>query len=323
MILCDHVFGLLHDMGGGGMAAARRVFQESALINSMTGFGRSRKEGAGYSINVEIRALNAKQLDISVRISKNFFEFEDLCRKQIADKMRRGRIDAFVQIESADIRRKAPAINLELARFYWSQLEDIHRELGQSQGPTLDQLLRVPYIFEAPEPVIDPEAVKGPVGLAMADALDQVLRMRQTEGLALKNDFMNRLGALKEDLAVVGSRRGVVVEEYRARLGDRIKQLLGGTEPDENRLAQEIAFIIDRADINEEIVRLGSHVEQVGSLLSAAKPADGRRLDFLIQELHREASTIGSKTSDMEIVQAVVRMKTEIGKLKEQAQNIE
>jgi uncharacterized protein (TIGR00255 family) len=289
----------------------------------MTGFGRSRKEGAGYAVNVEIRALNARQLDISVRISKNFFEFEDLCRKLISDKIHRGRIDAFVQIESADIRRKAPAINLELARYYWAQLEELHRELGASQRPSVDQLLRVPYIYEASEAAIDSDAVREPVSSAMTEALARVLRMREIEGRALAGDFINRLGALQNDLSVVANRREVVIEEYKTRLNERVKQLLAGSEPDENRLLQEIAFMIDRADINEEIVRLGSHIEQVRSLLVAPKPADGRRLDFLIQELHREASTIGSKTSDMDIVQAVVRMKTEIGKLKEQAQNIE
>ena len=152
------------------------------MINSMTGFGRSRQEGAGYGVNVEIRALNGRQLDISVRISKNFFEFEDLCRKLVADKIRRGRIDAFVQIECADIRRKAPAINLELARYYWSQLEEIHRELGHSQGPSMDQLLRVPYIYETPEAAVDADALRGPVCSAMSEALSQVLRMREARG---------------------------------------------------------------------------------------------------------------------------------------------
>ena len=293
------------------------------MINSMTGFGRSRKEAGGYAVSVEIRALNAKQLDISVRMSKNFIEFEDLCRKLIADKIRRGRIDAFVQIGSADIRRKTPAINRELARYYWGQLEEIYRELEPSRSPSVDQLLRVPHIYETPETAVDSEALKGPVASAMTEALDQVLGMRRIEGRALADDFLARLSALQADLAVVADRREVVVEEYRTRLGERVKLLLGGAEPDENRLLQEIAFMIDRADINEEIVRLGSHIKQVRSILESGGPGDGRRLDFLIQEFHREASTIGSKTADMEIVQAVVRMKTEIGKLKEQVQNIE
>src|SRR5208283_3512186 len=289
----------------------------------MTGFGRSRNEGAGYAVSVEMRALNAKQLDISVRIPKNFIEFEDLCRKLVAKRIRRGRIDAFIQIESTDVRQKAPLISLELAQYYWSQLQEIHREIARSEEPSLDHLLRIPHIYEMPEAVIDSEAIRELISSAMSETLAQVLRMRALEGETLIRDFMDRLAALRDDLSVVASRREAVIEEYGTRLHERMKQLLGGTEPDENRLLQEIAFIIDRADINEEIVRLGSHLGQVESILTGAKPADGRRLEFLIQELHREASTIGSKTSDLDTVQVIVRMKTEIGKLKEQAQNIE
>ena len=293
------------------------------MIHSMTGFGRSRKEGAGYTVSVEMRALNARQLDISVRIPKDFFEFEDLCRKLIAKTFRRGRIDAFIQIESTDVRQKAPRISLELAQYYWAQLQEIHREIVHSEEPSLDHLLRIPHIYEMPEAAIDSEAIRELISSAMSETLAQVLRMRALEGETLIRDFMDRLAALRDDLSVVASRREAVIEEYRTRLHERIKQLLGGTEPDENRLLQEIAFIIDRADINEEIVRLGSHLGQVESILTGAKPADGRRLEFLIQELHREASTIGSKTADVDMVQVIVRMKTEIGKLKEQAQNIE
>ncbi len=293
------------------------------MILSMTGFGRSRKEEAGYSVSVEMRALNGKQLDISVRIPKNFMEFEELCRKLIAQKIRRGRIDIFVQIESTDIRQKAPHISVELALYYWSQLQEIDREIDQSGELSLDHLLRIPHIYEAPEEIIDPVAVQQLLSAAVFEALDQVIRMRGTEGESLLRDMRERLAALRDDLAVVRSRRGVVIEEYRARLVERMKQLLGGTEPDENRLLQEIAFIIDRADINEEIVRLGSHLDQVEALVTGEKPADGRGLDFIIQELHRETNTIGSKTGDLETIQAVMRMKTEIGKLKEQVQNVE
>jgi len=293
------------------------------LIHSMTGFGRSRKEEGYYAASVEMRALNARQLDISVRIPKNFMEFEDLCRKLIAERVRRGRIDAFVQVESTDMRRRAPHISTELARYYWTQLQQIHLDIASSEAPSLDHLLRIPHIYEIPEAVIDTEAVQKLISSAMSEALDQVVRMRTLEGETLLRDFMDRLAALRNDLSMLASRREAVVEEYRTKLHERIKQLLGGADPDDNRLLQEIAFIIDRADINEEIVRLGSHLEQIQSILTGPKQADGRRLDFLIQELHREATTIGSKTTDLDTVQAVVRMKTEIGKLKEQAQNIE
>ena len=134
-----------------------KPIQEPILILSMTGFGRSRREGAGYAVSVEMRALNAKQLDISVRIPKNFIEFEELCRKLIAAKIRRGRIDIFVQIESTDIRQKAPHISLELALYYWSQIQEIHREIQHSGEPSLDHLLRIPHIYETPEPSSTPK----------------------------------------------------------------------------------------------------------------------------------------------------------------------
>lgn len=293
------------------------------MIYSMTGFGRSRKEGAGFSVNVEIRSLNAKQLDISARFPKNFMELEDVCRKIVSEKIRRGRIDLFVQIESTDIKQRAPQISLELARYYWRQLQDIHVEILKTEEPTLDNLLHIPHIYEVPETVVDIEALQSLLATAVAEALDQVQGMRSREGESLLRDFLNRLASLGNDLLVVRDRSATVVQEYRNKLEERLKQLMGGMEPDENRLLQEIAFLVDRSDINEEIVRIGSHLGQIRSLLAGSKPADGRRLDFLIQELHREVNTIGSKTTDLETVQAVVRMKTEIGKLKEQAQNIE
>src|SRR5208337_415532 len=172
----------------------------------MTGFGRSRKEGADYAVSVEMRALNAKQLDISVRIPKNFIEFEDLCRKFISAGIRRGRIDAFVQIESTDIRQKAPHISLELARYYWSQLQEIHREIVHSGEPSLGHLLRIPHIYEMPEAAIDSESIRELISSAMSEALAQVLRMRALEGETLIRDFMDRLAALRDDLSVVASR---------------------------------------------------------------------------------------------------------------------
>ncbi len=289
----------------------------------MTGFGRSRKEGAGYSVSIEMRSLNGRQLDISVRLPKNFMEFEDLFRKIVSEKLKRGRVDIYVQVESTDIRQKAPQINPDLARFYWRQLQDLHVVLTGAEEPRLEHLLSIPHIYEVREAEVDSEAVRGLLSEAAAEALDQLRRMRAIEGESLLNDLNNRLDAIGADLAIVSGRSGLVVQEYKGKLEERLKQLLGGTEPDENRLLQEIAFLVDRSDINEELVRLGSHIEQIRAVISGAKPADGRRVDFLIQELHREANTIGSKTSDLETTQAVVRMKTEIGKLKEQVQNVE
>lgn len=293
------------------------------MIYSMTGFGRSRKEGAGYSVNVEMRTLNGRQLDISVRLPKNFFEFEDLCRKTISEKLKRGRVDMFVQVESTDVRQKAPRISQELAAYYWEQLQDIHGMITKAEPPGLEHLLHIPHIYESPDVSVDSEALQLLLTEAVGEALEQVRRMRALEGESLLKDFLERINALRGYLAIVRDRSELVKQEYKNKLEERMKQLLGSAELDENRLLQEVAFLIDRSDINEEMVRLGSHFDQIQNLLSGQKAADGRRLDFLIQELHREANTIGSKTTDLETTQAVVRMKTEIGKLKEQAQNIE
>ncbi len=293
------------------------------MIFSMTGFGRSRKEGAGYSVSVEMRSLNGRQLDISVRLPKSFLEFEDLFRKIVSEKLRRGRVDIYVQVESTDIKQKAPRINTDLVRFYWRQLQDLHVTLTGAGEPKLEHLLSIPHIYEVRETDVDSEAVQKLLAEAAAEALDQLRRMRSLEGESLLSDLNNRIEAIGADLSVVRGRSALVIQEYKTRLEERMKQLLGGTEPDENRLLQEIAFLVDRSDINEELVRLGSHLEQIRAVISGAKPADGRRVDFLIQELHREANTIGSKTTDLETTQAVVRMKTEIGKLKEQVQNVE
>ncbi|MEM5786101.1 MAG: YicC/YloC family endoribonuclease [Syntrophobacteraceae bacterium] len=293
------------------------------MIYSMTGFGRSRGDMAGYSVNVEMRTLNGRQLDISVRLPKNFFELEDTCRKIISGKLRRGRVDTFIQIESTDVRQKAPRISMDLVRYYWVQLQDIHFQISGTEEPRLEHLLRIPHIYETADAAVDSQALQGIVSEAVGEALDQVLRMRAVEGESLLRDLEVRLDALRSDLEIVRGRSKMVIQEYQSKLEERMKQLLGGAELDENRLFQEIAFMVDRSDINEEMVRLGSHFDQIQGLLSASKPVDGRRLDFLIQELHREANTIGSKTTDLETTQAVIRMKTEIGKLKEQAQNIE
>lgn len=293
------------------------------MINSMTGFGRSRREGAGFAVSVEMRSLNGRQLDISVRLPKNFFEFEDLCRKIISEKFRRGRVDLYIQIESTDIRQKAPRVSMDLVRYYWGQLQEIHLQISKTEAPRLEHLLSIPHIYEIQEAEVDAEALRALLAEAVGDALDQVRRMRALEGESLFRDFMDRIEVLEKDLAIVRSRSKLVIAEYKSKLEERMKQLLNGAEVDENRLLQEVAFLVDRSDINEEMVRLASHFDQIRALLSGSKPGDGRRLDFLIQELHREANTIGSKTTDLETTQAVVRMKTEIGKLKEQAQNIE
>ncbi len=293
------------------------------MIQSMTAFGRSQKEGLGFSITVEIRSLNSRNLDTVLRLPKNFAEFEDPCRKLIAQVLRRGRVEVNVQIETKAIQARVPRLNMDYARFYWEQLEELHRQLPQTAPPTLDHLLQVPYLYEPAEAVFEREALKTLLTDALAAALQQVQQMKAQEGAALREDCLSRVTTLRSDLSVIESQVENILDDHRERLRERIQELLGDAQLDENRLLQEVALIADRSDINEEIVRLRSHLEQMEALLCDTAPADGRRLDFLTQEMHREVNTMGSKTGDLGTIHTVIAMKTEIGKLKEQVQNIE
>lgn len=289
----------------------------------MTAFGRSQKEGFGSSLTVEIRSLNSRGLDLVLRLPRNLAEFEDHCRKVVAQVIRRGRVEINVQVETKAVQAKVPRLNMDYAGFYWEQLQELHRRLPQTDSPTLDHLLRIPYLFEPTEMVLDREALKMLLTEVLSEALQQVQGMKAQEGAALQEDCLNRITTLRTELGGIESQVESILEAYRQRLRERIQELLGDIQLDENRLLQEVALIADRSNINEEIVRLQSHLEQMQTLLLDAAPADGRRLDFLTQEMHREVNTLGSKTGDLGTIRTVIAMKTEIGKLKEQVQNVE
>jgi len=293
------------------------------LIFSMTAFGRVQQEESGYALTVEVKTLNSRNLDIVVRVAKNYSDLEETIRKQVSQSFRRGRIEIFVQIEPTSVEQKMPDINIEIARLYWQQLQDLHARLPASDAPKLRDLLGIPYLFDTKKEIVDRDTLKSILNSALAEVILQVVDMRTKEGGALLQDCQDRLSVLNQELSLVAQRKQEVLLEYQSRIRDRIKELLGETEVDENRLLQEVAYFAERSDINEEIVRLQSHLNQFDELLRSSEPADGRRLDFLTQELHREVNTIGSKTGDLETIQSIVRMKGEIGKLREQVQNIE
>ncbi len=294
------------------------------MIYSMTAFGRSsQQEAAGCSVTVEIRTLNGRNLDIVLRLPKNYLELEKGLRRQISQSIHRGRTEVYVQIEDTQNDQRTPQINPTQARWYWEQLQSLHRLLPGSEPPKLEHLLSVPYLFETSTAAPDLETVAELITSALTEALDKVSEMRRQEGEALLEDCLTRLATLRTDLAVINSRKELVVEECQVRLRERLQELLKDLEVDENRLLQEVAHLADRADINEELVRLESHLDQMHTLLTGDAVAEGRQLDFLTQEMHRETNTIGCKTGDLETTQAVLRMKGEIGKLKEQVQNVE
>jgi uncharacterized protein (TIGR00255 family) len=289
----------------------------------MTAFGRTQKEVDGLSVTLELRSLNGRSLDIVLRLPKHILEFEDMLRKRIASRLRRGRIEVFVQVDSTSPAQKSPQISIPLACHYWEQLEELHRQLPGTEPPSLHDLLRVPYIFEANNDAEHQEGIQSALTQALDEVLERIVAMRAHEGEALRQDCLTRLTTLEEDLHFIDSRKTSIVEEYRTRLLERIHEMLGSGSIDENRVLQEVACYAERSDINEEIVRLRSHIQQLRVLLSPSADSDGRKLDFMTQELHREINTIGCKTGDLDLILAVVWMKGEIAKLKEQVQNIE
>jgi uncharacterized protein (TIGR00255 family) len=295
------------------------------LIVSMTAYARAQAEDARYRVTVELRTLNSRSLDVFVRLSKNYGALEDALRKRIARAVRRGRVEVNALVEPLAIEVRAPRINHSLARFYWEQLQDLHRTLPGLDPPTLDHLLRAPNLFEAAETTEDIEAIFQLMNQAVEDALRDLAVMRTREGKALQEDLLARLVQIRDALDVVESRREPQLQQAFQRLKERIRDILDQVQmdADDYRLFQEIAVLADRSDINEEAVRIRSHLDQMESMIVAESAAEGRKLDFLTQELLREVNTIGSKSSDLEISRAVVHMKNEIGKLREQIQNVE
>jgi uncharacterized protein (TIGR00255 family) len=289
----------------------------------MTAFGRSQTETRDYRVTVEVRALNSRGLDIVLRFPKNTLDLEDMARKSITRQIQRGRIEIFLQLDPAASTKKPGRINLALALAYWEQLLTLQRELPGVDAPTLDHLLRMPDILEGAPEREDPAALQPIVSATLEAALADLDRMRRQEGEALLTDLSARLDAIDRDIHAVLARKEVFLPEYQQRLRDRLEELLGNLPVDENRLSLELAIFAERSDISEEIVRARSHLEQMRSLLRGTRVAEGRTLEFLTQELHREVNTIGAKANDLDITQAVVRMKGEIARIREQVQNIE
>jgi uncharacterized protein (TIGR00255 family) len=293
------------------------------LIRSMTAFGRALKEDQSHRVSIEVRALNSRNLDVVLRFPKNCLELEEQTRKRIVERFQRGRIEVYVQVETVAVGQQAARVNLELARHYWEQLQLLSAEFPSSSAPQLDHLLRFADIFETTGNGVDPAMLSPILTSTVAAALEALDEMRRREGQTLVEDLRMRLAGLIAAIAGVEARRIGAVAEYQQRLLERLRDLLDNVQLDEERLLVELAIFAERSDITEEIVRARSHLEQFQQLLGGSESAPGRKLDFLSQELHREITTIGSKANDLAISQAVVQMKSEIGKVREQVQNIE
>ena len=290
----------------------------------MTGYGRIESVQNGRKYTVEMKSLNHRYLEISLRVPTSISPLELDIKKRISSKLTRGRIEAIIRMDSDNtpVVESRYELNLPLIRNYYELLAQLRQEFKLEGEITLSMMTGFRDIFVQKEPSLDMGAVWGELGTVLDMAMAALIEMRQKEGKNVGDDLLLRLDLIVRSLESISLRAPKVVSEYQIRLGERVKELAGGLALDELRLQQEVAIMAEKSDISEEIVRLNSHIVQSRDLLQFGD-AIGRSMDFLIQEMIREANTIGSKSSDAEISRKVVDIKSELSRIREQVQNIE
>jgi uncharacterized protein (TIGR00255 family) len=290
-------------------------------MHSMTGYGRCRLEADGRALTIEIKTVNHRFLDLSLRLPRPLMALEDRARKAIGAALSRGHADVFVGYQNTRGDARQVRVDLPLAGAYQRALEELAAQVGVQADLSLSQIAQLPDILTVTEGEDDLTAIGALLEAALSEALADVTQMRAREGEAMRQDLTDRLNCLADIAAQIAGRAPQVVEAYRARLQARIEEAMAAP-PDPQRLLQEVALFADRAAIDEELARLDSHIAQIRAALASAEPV-GRKLDFLVQELNREVNTIGSKASDGAIAALIVAAKAEIEKMREQVQNIE
>jgi len=292
------------------------------LAKSMTGFGRGEIKGLGYSFSLEMKSVNHRYLEILVKTPRNFSVFEDRIRKVIQNTIQRGRLEVYINVKETEEKKRMVKLDKELALSYDNSLKELAQVLDSGYKTDIYRLASLPDVMIVEEEEVDIEALWLILEKALNDALENLIQMRKDEGIRLTRDLDKRLEVLQKQFREVGERAPQIVTEYSERLKEKLALLLNDSTIDENRLAMEVMLFADRASIDEELVRLESHLEQFEQTLLSSSPI-GRKLDFLVQELNREINTIGSKANDLVISRIVVEGKSELEKIREQIQNIE
>jgi uncharacterized protein (TIGR00255 family) len=291
------------------------------MIRSMTGFGAGRGGAAGEVVEAEVRSVNHKFCEVKARLPREMASLETDLVRQVKDRLARGGVE-FSLRRSAPRGALTPRVDAELAAGYARAFEEVRARLGLSGQVSLSEVLAADGVVTLEERAVDLEAARSAAAEALDGALDALLTMREREGAALARDLEGRLAVVEGVAARLAELSPLSVETYRARLHERVTELSRGLAPDAARLATEVALFADRTDVTEELTRLSSHVAQMRGLLASGEPA-GRKMDFLVQEMHREANTVGSKSQSAEAAAAVVSLKAEIERMREQVQNVE
>ena len=289
---------------------------------SMTGYGSAKGSVEGQEITVELKSVNNRYLDCSVRLPRNFLFAEDTVKQAVSAGVSRGKVDVFVSAQASQDSGTVVSVNEELARGYRDAVARIGETLGLESGLNAFSLARFPDVLTVERCELDKDKAAAALSDITAKAVEEFNAMREREGERLRRDMLGKLETIEGLVSVVEERSPQTVKEYRERLEARLRDILADRSLDEQRVITEAAIFADRTAVDEETVRLRSHIAQFRTMLEEGSPI-GRKMDFLVQEFNRESNTIGSKCSDASLAKVVVDLKSEIEKIREQLQNVE
>lgn len=292
------------------------------MIRSMTGFGRGECAQDGKEFTVEIKTVNHRYSDVFIKMPRQMGFLEDKVRDLVSKGISRGKIDVFITFYNYSDDSKSVTFDEVLAKTYISAVEALRDKFALKDDITVSMIAKLPDVLKVEQNEEDEELLWSMLKIAVENALGSLVRMRENEGEGLKNVLLERASYIEGILSEISQHAPEIPKEYKIKLETRIKDLLDQQTIDESRIAMEVAVFADRCSIDEELVRLASHIGQMREALSNNQPV-GRKLDFLIQEMNREINTIGSKANDLTITRNVVEIKSEIEKIREQIQNIE
>lgn len=292
------------------------------MIKSMTGYGRAIKLVDGMNITVEIKSVNHRYFEFSSKLPRSYGFLDEKLKSFFMGKLSRGKMECYVSIETVEEPDTIISVNHPLVKSYLDAYKELSETYGLDNNIKVSDISRVPDVFSIRKQAADEDKIWSAVSVVAQEALDGFIAMREREGERLKSDVLSRLSTILECVEFVEMRSPETVKEYNEKLLTRLRELLEDTHIDEQRILTEAAIFADKIAVAEETVRLRSHISQLTSFLDASD-AVGKKMDFLVQELNREANTIGSKAQDVEIARRVVSIKAEIEKIREQIQNIE
>lgn len=292
------------------------------MIKSMTGFGRVQETVDGMNITVELRSVNHRYFEFTAKVPRAYGFLEEKLKSFTNSLVSRGKVECYVGIEQLEESETTVSVNTSLAKGYVDALRQLSEMFDLSADISAGALSRYPDVLVLQKNAADEDRIWNAVRVTAEKAIHRFIEMRETEGAKLKADILARADTILEHVSFVEARSPQTVKEYNEKLKQRMEELLGNTQIDEQRLLTEAAIFADKIAVDEETVRLHSHISQLRTFMEANEPI-GRKLDFLVQEINREANTIGSKAQDVEIAKRVIAIKAEVEKIREQVQNIE